>query len=158
MYKRKHTSCPLRARDQKFVDISIQHPYVIVEHLIHTKQWALIWCYSLRCICKDSPQDFRNLATGICSHSATRAFMRLGSDVGTTRLPSPQLSFHSSFCAPKSKNHFFVDLASCTSELWCWNRKVSSTSKSPLLSKISTFSLESRFPLMRTYHETQALS
>jgi hypothetical protein len=80
-----------------------------------------------------------NIATGTCFHSATRALVRLGTDVGRLDLArclrsnssqSFWMGLRSGLCAgqsssstPISANYLCMDLTSCTGALSCWNRK-----------------------------------
>ena len=77
--------------------------------------------------------------TGTCFLSATRALVRLGTDVGRLGLSRSQRSNSSQRClmvsrsglcagqssssTPISTNHFCMDLALCTRALSCWNWK-----------------------------------
>ena len=80
-----------------------------------------------------------NIATGICFHSATRALLRSGNDVGQFGLVHSRCSNSSQRCSmglrsalcggqsssstPISTNHFCMDLTLCTGALSCSNRK-----------------------------------
>ena len=84
-----------------------------------------------------------NIAAGTCFHSATRALVRLGTDVGRLGLAHSRCSNSSQRCSmglrprfsvgqsssstPISTNHFYTGLALCTGALSCWNKKGHST-------------------------------
>ena len=110
---------------------------LLVEHVI-PKSWALIWSWSPLCCngsLHSSGKAFHrcwNIAAGTCFHSATRALVRLGTDVGrlglacSWRSNASQVSMglRSGLCASQSSsstpiltNHFCMDLALCTGVL-----------------------------------------
>ena len=92
-----------------------------------------------------STRHFWNITVGPCFHSATRALVRLATDVGRLGLTRSQRSNSSQRCSmglrsglclgqsssstPISTNYFCMDIALCTRVLSCWNRKGPSPNK-----------------------------
>jgi len=71
---------------------------------------------------------FWSVSVGICAHSAKRAFVRSGTDVGRESLAHNRhsMGLRSGLCAgqsssstPNSSNHVFMDLALCTGAQSC---------------------------------------
>ena len=85
-----------------------------------------------------------NIAAGTYFHSATRAIVRLRTDVGRLDLARSRpydssqrclMGLRSGLCAGQSRsstptltNHFCMELTLCTGALLCWNRKGASPS------------------------------
>ena len=114
--------------------------HLLIKHL-NPKSWSLIWSWSPLCstlLGKLSTRHW-NIAAGTCFHSATRALLRSGTDVGWLGLArirrsnsshrclmgwrSGRCAGQSSYSTPILTNHFCMDLALCTGALSIWNRK-----------------------------------
>ena len=112
-----------------------------------------------------------NIAAGNCFHSATRALVRSGTDVGRLGLARSQRSNSSQMCliglraglcagqsssfTQISTNHFCMNLTLCSGALSCWNRKGSSPNcchkiGRTELSRMSLYAVVLRLPFTGT--------